>query len=61
MSIPFLLQDTVPKKPFNLGFSRQIYGGGNGSPLQCLAWRVPGTAEPGGLRLWGRTEWTRLK
>ena len=21
-----------------------------------LAWRIPGTAEPGGLRLWGRTE-----
>ena len=21
-----------------------------------LAWRIPGTVEPGGLRLWGRTE-----
>ena len=21
-----------------------------------LAWRTPGMAEPGGLRLWGRTE-----
>ena len=21
-----------------------------------LAWRIPGTAEPGGLRLWGSTE-----
>ena len=21
-----------------------------------LAWRVPGTAEPGGCHLWGRTE-----
>ena len=21
-----------------------------------LAWRIPGTAEPGGCRLWGRTE-----
>ena len=21
-----------------------------------LAWRIPGTAEPGGHRLWGRTE-----
>ena len=21
-----------------------------------LAWRIPGTAEPGGLQLWGRTE-----
>ena len=21
-----------------------------------LAWRIPGTGEPGGCRLWGRTE-----
>ena len=21
-----------------------------------IAWRIPGTAEPSGLRLWGRTE-----
>ena len=21
-----------------------------------FAWRIPGTGEPGGLRLWGRTE-----
>ena len=21
-----------------------------------LAWRIPGMVEPGGLRLWGRTE-----
>ena len=21
-----------------------------------LAWRIPGTGEPGGLRLWGHTE-----
>ena len=24
-------------------------GEGNGNPLQCLAWRIPGTGEPGGL------------
>ena len=25
-------------------------GGGHGNPLQCLlAWRIPGTGEPGGL------------
>ena len=23
---------------------------------RVLAWRIPGTGEPGGLRLWGRTE-----
>ena len=26
-----------------------------------LAWRIPGTGEPGGCRLWGHTERTRLK
>ena len=24
-------------------------GEGNGNPLQCPAWRIPGTEEPGGL------------
>ena len=24
-------------------------GGGNGSPLSVLAWRIPGTGKPGGL------------
>ena len=26
------------------------------SHSSVLAWRIPGTGEPGGLRLWGRTE-----
>ena len=26
-----------------------------------LAWSIPGTGEPGGCRLWGGTESTRLK
>ena len=26
-----------------------------------LAWRIPGTGEPGGCRLWGRTESNRTK
>ena len=30
-------------------FSLSCTGGGNGNPLQCLAWRIPGTAGPGGL------------
>ena len=31
-------------------FSLLVYrnGEGNGTPLQCLAWRIPGTGEPGG-------------
>ena len=27
-----------------------------GTHSSVLAWRIPETAEPGGLRLWGRTE-----
>ena len=30
-------------------FSLSCTGEGNGSPLQFLAWRIPGTGEPGGL------------
>ena len=26
------------------------FGGGDGNPLQCLAWRIPWTKEPGGLQ-----------
>ena len=29
-------------------FSLSCIGEGNGNPLQCFAWRIPGTAEPGG-------------
>ena len=38
-----------------LSFLKNLYwyhcrkNGGNGNPLQCFAWRIPGTAEPGGL------------
>ena len=31
-------------------------GEGTGSPLQSLAWRIPGTEEPGGLPSMARTE-----
>ena len=48
-------------------FSLSCIGEGNGNPPSVLAWRIPGTGEPGGLpslgsgslvgcRLWGRTE-----
>ena len=30
-------------------FSLSCIGEGNGNPLQVLAWRIPGTGEPGGL------------
>ena len=32
-------------------------GGGHDNPLQCLAWRIPWTEEPGGLHPRGRKEW----
>ena len=30
-------------------FSLSCVGEGNGNPLQCSCWRIPGTEEPGGL------------
>ena len=30
-------------------FSLSCIREGNGNPLRCLAWRIPGTGEPGGL------------
>ena len=30
-------------------FSLSCVGEGNGNPLQCSSWRIPGTGEPGGL------------
>ena len=35
------------EKPLKL--SSVSHGEGNGNPLQCLAWRIPWTEEPGGL------------
>ena len=34
---------------FHFHFSLSCIGGGNGNPLQYLAWRIPGTVGPGGL------------
>ena len=31
-------------------------GEGNGNPLRILAWRIPGTEEPGGLPSMGHTK-----
>ena len=36
-------------------------GGGNGSPLHILAWRIPWTEDPGGLQSMGSQSQTRLK
>ena len=34
---------------FTFHFSLSCTGEGNGNPLSVLAWRIPGTGEPGGL------------
>ena len=39
--------DTTERLPFH--FSLSCIGEGNGNPLQCFAWRIPGMGEPGGL------------
>ena len=46
--------DTTERLHFH--FSHSCIGEGNGNPLQCPAWRIPGTGEPGGLPCMGRTE-----
>ena len=37
----------------HLHFSLSCIAEGNGNPLQCFAWRIPGTGEPGGLPTMG--------
>ena len=39
--------DTTEQLYFH--FSLLCTGEGNGNPLRILAWRIPGTEEPGGL------------
>ena len=39
--------DMIERLPFH--FSLSCIGEGNGSPLPCSCWRIPGTVEPGGL------------
>ena len=46
--------DTTERLHFHLSLSR--IGEGNGNHSSILAWGVPGTEEPVGCRLWGRTE-----
>ena len=37
-------------------FPLSCIGEGNGTHSSVLAWRIPGTVEPVGCHLWGRTE-----
>ena len=45
-------------------FSLSCIGEGNGNPLQCSCWRIPGTGEPDGLKSMGshkvRHDWRDL-
>ena len=43
--------DTTVRLHFH--FSLSCIGEGNGNPLQCFSWRIPGTVEPGGLQSMG--------
>ena len=46
--------DTTERLHFH--FSLSCIGEGNDNPLQCSCLENPGMGEPGGCRLWGRTE-----
>ena len=52
--------DTTERLHFHLSLS--CIGEGNGNPLQCFVWRIPGTGEPGGLPSMGshrvRHDWS---
>ena len=43
--------DTTERLHFH--FSLSYIGERHGNPLQCFAWRIPGTGEPGGLQSMG--------
>ena len=54
--------DTTEQLHFH--FSLSCIGEGNGNPLQCSTWRIPGMGEPGGLPSMGscrvRHDWSDL-
>ena len=48
-------------EPLHFYFSLSCIGEGNGNPLQFLAWRIPGTEEPGRRPSMGSQSRTQLK
>ena len=46
---PWGREESDTTKRLHFHFSLSCIGEGNGNPLQVLAWRIPGTGEPGGL------------
>ena len=53
---PLVMQQTQETLVQFLGLEDPLEEG-MATHSNVLAWRIPGMAEPGGLRLWGRTEW----
>ena len=62
-SSPWCIEELDTTERLHFHFSLSCTGEGNGNPLQCSCWRIPGTAEPGGLpAVYGVAQsWTRLK
>ena len=51
----------VPRDASSIPGSGRSPGEGNGNPLQCFAWRIPWTEEPGGATAHEAAKsWTRL-
>ena len=46
---PWGREESDMTKRLHFHFSLSCIGEGNGNPLQWVAWRIPGTGEPGGL------------
>ena len=42
-------EESYTTEQLHIHFSLSCIGEGNGNSLQCLAWRIPGMGEPGGL------------
>ena len=48
-SSPWDLEESDTTEWLHFHFSLSCIGEGNGNPLRCLVWRIPGMGEPGGL------------
>ena len=46
---PWDCEESETTKQLHFHFSLSCIGEGNGNPLHCFCWRIPGTGEPGGL------------
>ena len=58
---PWGRSESDTTEQFHFHFSLSCTGEGNGNHSSVLAWRIPGTVEPGGLPSMGSHSQTRLK